>query len=83
MAMYHVPQYSTCYNEQLDQSYLVDGQEEWIKRFDRYGFQAIFENHVHAFKRTLPITNNAPAENGTIYFGDGNWGADFFGCEIN
>ena len=28
------------------------------------------------------MKNNMYDENGTIYFGDGNWGADFFGCEV-
>lgn len=34
-----------------------------------------FENHVHAFKRTKPLKGNAPVSNGTVYVGDGSFGA--------
>jgi len=34
----------------------------------------VFENHVHAFKRTKPLRGNAPSENGTVYVGDGAFG---------
>merc|ERR1711957_915257 len=33
-----------------------------------------FENHVHAFKRTVPLRNMQPHPNGTIYLGDGRAG---------
>jgi len=35
----------------------------------------VFENHVHSFKRTKPLKSNQPAENGTVYVGDGAYGA--------
>jgi len=62
---------------------LDDGIKEWIARFDKYNFQAIYENHVHAFKRTKSIKYGMEDINGTIYLGDGNWGANFHGCDIN
>ena len=34
-----------------------------------------FENHVHSFKRTKPLRSSQPAENGTVYVGDGAFGA--------
>lgn len=34
-----------------------------------------FENHVHSFKRTKPLKSSQPAENGTVYVGDGAYGA--------
>jgi hypothetical protein len=35
-----------------------------------------FENHKHAYKRTVPLLANNPVlENGTTYFGDGALGA--------
>ena len=42
--------------------------------FDKYKFTAIFENHQHTMKRTKPMRNSKFAEDGTIYFGDGNLG---------
>jgi hypothetical protein len=35
----------------------------------------VFENHVHSFKRTKPLLGNSPKENGTVYLGDGAYGA--------
>ena len=34
-----------------------------------------FENHVHSFKRTKPLIGSTYSENGTIYVGDGAYGA--------
>ena len=36
---------------------------------------ASFENHVHSFKRTKPLVGSTPTENGTVYLGDGAYGA--------
>jgi hypothetical protein len=33
-----------------------------------------FEHHDHTYKRTFPILNEAIADNGIIYLGDGAWG---------
>ena len=36
----------------------------------------VFENHVHAFKRTKPLISSSPVEKGgTVYVGDGSYGA--------
>jgi hypothetical protein len=35
----------------------------------------VFENHVHSFKRTKPLIGSAPSDKGTVYVGDGNYGA--------
>ena len=35
----------------------------------------VFENHVHSFKRTKPLKGNFARENGTVYVGDGSFGA--------
>lgn len=43
--------------------------------FDEYRVMTVFENHVHSFKRTKPIRSSQPAENGTVYVGDGAYGA--------
>lgn len=49
----------------------------WVPHFDRYRVVTAYENHVHAFKRTKPLYGNYPAEggNGTVYLGDGSYGA--------
>lgn len=35
----------------------------------------VFENHVHSFKRTKPLVGSSPADKGTVYVGDGAYGA--------
>jgi hypothetical protein len=72
---YHVPIYSVC--ESFDKSperYLY-ALFHWIPNFDKYKIMTVFENHVHSFKRTKPMIGNTPSENGTVYVGDGAYGA--------
>jgi hypothetical protein len=33
----------------------------WVPVFDKYKFVGVFENHVHKFKRTFPLTNSSKA----------------------
>ena len=40
-----------------------------------------FENHAHMQKRTKPMRNSQSHPNGTIYLGDGSWGADLVQCK--
>lgn len=47
----------------------------WCPLFDQYGLQAVFEHHNHSFKRTFPLKGNQINEEGTVYLGDGCWGA--------
>jgi len=42
--------------------------------FDAHGVHLAFENHVHAFKRTVPLRGHRPSANGTAYLGDGRAG---------
>ena len=72
---YHVPMYSGCKNIEVDPQTYVYGLFHWIPYFDKYSVMNVFENHVHSFKRTKPIKSSIPAENGTVYLGDGAFGA--------
>ena len=47
----------------------------WVPNFDKYKVMTAFENHVHAFKRTKPMVGNTAKANGTVYVGDGAYGA--------
>ncbi len=72
---YHVPIYSVC--EAFDRSperYLY-ALFHWVPNFDKFKIMASFENHVHSFKRTKPLKGSQPEENGTVYLGDGAYGA--------
>lgn len=49
-------------------------REFWSPLFERYGVQVAFENHDHAYKRTVPIRAGAEHPRGVVYIGDGAWG---------
>jgi hypothetical protein len=42
--------------------------------FDKYRVPVVLEHHDHTFKRTKPLLDGMPHENGVLYLGDGSWG---------
>ena len=70
--IYHVPAYPSVRSFDARVSSRVRAQ--WVPLFEQYGVELAFENHDHAYKRTVPIRNNEQAEDGIIYMGDGTWG---------
>ncbi|MBF8263299.1 MAG: hypothetical protein HW387_964 [Parachlamydiales bacterium] len=48
----------------------------WCPLFERTGLHAAFEHHNYAFKRTFPLKEGHIANEGTVYLGDGCWGAE-------
>jgi len=75
-AYYHVPIYPACHDDPANTDEVRRiAHDSWVQAFQHYSFDAIYENHVHLFKKTKPITDGAlDEENGVVYFGDGNWG---------
>jgi len=73
VALYHVPFYAFP-SADVQERGAKQGKPEWVPRFDTFGVQVAFENHVHAFKRTVPLRNDLLNANGTVYLGDGYWG---------
>lgn len=85
---YHVPIYSACDRPDKNPSAIVNALFHWVPWFDRFRVMTSFENHVHAFKRTYPLVGNMRAYNGngTVYLGDGCYGAIPTGskkCKLN
>ena len=79
-AAYHVPIFSGCYFNPSKYGY--DSRFlNWIPVFEKYNYMGVFENHVHLFKRTFPLSftgkNKSP---GVVYFGDGAWGVNENNC---
>lgn len=72
---YHVPIYSVCESFDRNPERFLFALFHWVPNFDKYKVMTVFENHVHSFKRTKPLKGNSPNENGTIYLGDGAYGA--------
>lgn len=72
---YHVPLYSVCEAFDSNPERFLFGLFHWVPNFDKYKVMTVFENHVHSFKRTKPMVGNAPQDRGTVYVGDGAYGA--------
>jgi len=49
-------------------------RKHWTPLFDRYRVPVVLEHHDHTFKRTKPLLDGMPHENGVLYLGDGSWG---------
>ncbi|EAS06851.1 metallophosphoesterase (macronuclear) [Tetrahymena thermophila SB210] len=84
-ANYHVPIYSACgsIDEESSPS-TVRALFHWVPNFDTYRMATVYENHVHTFKRTYPMVGNKVVEkDGTVYLGDGAYGAIPFYCKLN
>jgi hypothetical protein len=72
---YHVPIYSVCEAFDSNPERFLFALFHWVPNFDKYKVMTAFENHVHSFKRTKPLVGSSPAEKGTVYVGDGAYGA--------
>lgn len=49
-------------------------RDTWLPLFEAYGVRLAFENHDHAFKRSVPIRSGKFDPSGLVFFGDGAWG---------
>ena len=61
MVNYHVPMYSSCHNLAVDAKYSIYSMFHWLPLFDKFKVLAVWENHVHSFKRTYPLRSNGRA----------------------
>ncbi|KAF3362848.1 Uncharacterized protein PHSC3_000590 [Chlamydiales bacterium STE3] len=73
-ACYHVPAFPSIRDYRNKRCAKV--RENWVPIFEQSNLLAAFENHDHAYKRTHPILNGKPAENGVLFLGDGSWGVN-------
>jgi len=53
-----------------------EGKKTWLPLFDKYKITTAFEHHDQTLKRTRPLRNDKINLDGTIYLGDGGWGAE-------
>ena len=70
---YHEPIYPACEFTYVETLNLA--KKYWVPIFDKYNVTVAFENHAHSLKRTYPLRDNKKSETGTLYIGDGAWGA--------
>ena len=71
--IYHVPGYPSV--RSFDGANSAQVRQHWAPLFDDAGVRLAFENHDHAYKRTLPIRGGQRDSAGVVYIGDGAWGA--------
>lgn len=53
----------------------LQGKKHWLPLFDRHGMTVAFEHHDQTLKRTKLLRGGKPHPQGTLYLGDGGWGA--------
>jgi len=70
--VYHVPAYPSVRNIDGGTSKAI--RQHWHPLFEQYGVQVAFENHDHAYKRTVPILREEEHKDGIVFIGDGAWG---------
>jgi acid phosphatase type 7 len=71
--VYHVPGYPSV--RAFSGSTSVRVRQHWTPLFEQAGIRLAFENHDHAYKRSVPLRAGARDSSGVIYLGDGAWGA--------
>lgn len=52
----------------------AENREHWTPLFDRHRVPVVLEHHDHTFKRTKPLLDGMPHDDGVLYLGDGSWG---------
>ncbi len=71
--IYHVPAYPSVRAFSGTTSARI--RQHWAPLFETHGVRLAFENHDHAYKRSVPLRNGQRDTDGVIYLGDGAWGA--------
>lgn len=72
MAQYHRPAYPVA--KEFDRHTFARVRNAWTPLFDQYNLDLALESDGHLLKRTMPIRNFAPAEDGVVYIGEGGLG---------
>lgn len=73
-ALYHVPAYPCVRPFSNERSLSV--RNCWVPLFEKFGLEAAFENHDHAYKRSHLLLNGKVDPQGVLYLGDGAWGVE-------
>ena len=67
IAQYHRPVYPAVKSA-------ASGLKSWVPLFEKYNVDLVCEADGHNIKRTVPIRDNKPNENGVVYIGEGGLG---------
>ncbi len=82
IAVNHVPAYPSfrnmastqANNEPAKKGTGEENREHWTPLFDKHRVPVVLEHHDHTFKRTKPLIDGMPNDDGVLYLGDGSWG---------
>jgi hypothetical protein len=69
LAQYHKPAYPAVKDEPSD------AKKDWVPLFEEFNVNLVCEADGHVIKRTVPIRNDKPADDGVVYIGEGGMGA--------
>ncbi|EFA84963.1 hypothetical protein PPL_01956 [Heterostelium album PN500] len=72
--IYHIAVYPSTYVK-ADYEITISARDNWSPIFDRYNLTVAYENHYHLYKRSKPLLGGEENPLGTVYMGDGAWGA--------
>jgi hypothetical protein len=72
---YHLPMYPSTEPNGLERSIINEMRDEWEPVMDHHNVSFAFENHYQKFKITKKMLYGKPDKDGTIFVGDGAWGA--------
>lgn len=72
LAQYHRPAYPVA--KPYDRHHFRRVREAWTPLFDQFDLDLVLESDGHVLKRTVPIRNFQPAEDGVVYIGEGGLG---------
>ncbi len=72
LAQYHRPAYPAVKDYEALEFKRV--RQTWGPLFERFGLDLALESDGHTLKRTVPIRNEQPADDGVVYIGEGGLG---------
>ena len=72
LAQYHRPAYPVA--KAYNRHNFKRVREAWTPLFDQFNLDLALESDGHVLKRTMPIRNFEPAQDGTVYIGEGGLG---------
>lgn len=74
IALYGIPLYPSI--RAFNNKWSSKLRESWAPLFDKHGLNLALENGDKAYKRSVYIKENKENSEGTLYIGDGCWGAE-------
>lgn len=72
LAQYHRPAYPVA--KEFDRHEFARVRQNWSPLFEQHHVDLVLESDGHVLKRTVPIRDGQPADDGVVYIGEGGLG---------